>query len=95
MATLHLLRTSAFSDNNFPQCIDTLVSGDAIVLLDDGCYNLNHHLLQQCYDDTIPMMVIEEHAEARGLTLEPICKPISMTDLVANITLFDTVMTWQ
>ncbi len=50
MSTLHLVRKSAFTTNDFAQCLSVLDHQDAIVLMDDGCYNLNHSLMDNLMD---------------------------------------------
>jgi tRNA 2-thiouridine synthesizing protein B len=95
MATLHLLRRSGFSDNNLLQCVQTLTSDDAVILLDDGCYNIQHPLLNDLILSHQKLFIINEHLTARGLTNIEAIKAISMNNLIHLTFSYNTVMTWQ
>lgn len=51
MTTLHIVRQSAFNSNDFAQCLQILGNNDVIVFIDDGCYNLHHHLTKRLFDN--------------------------------------------
>jgi len=51
MTTLHIVRQSAFNTNDFAQCLQILGNNDVIVFIDDGCYNLHHHLTKRLFDN--------------------------------------------
>ncbi len=94
MSTLHLMRTSAYQQNDLTQCLDLLQASDAIVLLDDGCYNLSHHLLTANISN--PIYHINEHAIARAmLDQKKISQAITLAELPALFFTFDKVITWQ
>ncbi len=102
MTILHLVRSSAFSSNDLAQCMNNIVHGDELVLLDDGCYNLKHSLLTQLMvqQPKINIHIIKEHAQARAvdieeLTLDQQLKYITMTELVSLTFSNDSVVTWQ
>lgn len=97
MTTLHIVRQSAFTTNDFYQCIQTLGDEDNIVFTDDGCYNLQHNLLNTIDSNkNIHLMVISPHAQARAITInEALCTKITMADLVSQTFKNDRVITWQ
>ena len=97
MATLHIVRQSAFSSNDFFQCIQTIKENDAIVFIDDGCYNLHHRLINSIdHNKNVSLRVIEQHAHARAISInEAIYTKITMNDLVILTFENDRVITWQ
>ena len=88
---LHLVRTSAFQTYDFEQCLNVVQPSDTIVLLDDGCYNLNHYLWQQALDKiALPALyIIEAHAQARAITIDK--NKINTLSLDALMTLHKTI----
>ena len=71
---------------------------DAIVLMDDGCYNLKHSLLESLInrvDGLININVIAMHAKARALGLIAAVNSIEMNDVVELTFKHDKVITWQ
>lgn len=101
MSTLHIVRESAFKTNDFAQCIEVLCDNDIIALLDDGCYNVNHILLNDFKNNrfqknNVQINVLVEHARARAITVdESQFTKISMDDLVSMTFSNDRVITWQ
>mgnify|MGYP006090961211 CR=1 FL=1 len=97
MTTLHIVRQSAFSSNDFAQCLQTLSNNDVITFIDDGCYNLQHNLINSIDSNkNIQITVVEQHANARAIVInETITTKITMADLVALTFKNDRVITWQ
>jgi tRNA 2-thiouridine synthesizing protein B len=98
MSSLHLVRQSAFATNDFAQCLSVLDHQDAIILMDDGCYNLKHALMDSLIkrvDDTITIHVIASHAKARAIESMATVKHIEMTDVVELTFNHSKVITWQ
>ncbi|NQZ83835.1 MAG: sulfurtransferase complex subunit TusB [Colwellia sp.] len=101
MTILHLIRSSAFSSNDLKQCISNIEHYDNVVLLDDGCYNINHPLMKQLQDKSsmINLYIVKDHAQARAVNFDDISKEvlnsITMTELVALTFSNDSVVTWQ
>ena len=97
MSTLHLVRQSAFSSNDFAQCIQTLGNEDVIALIDDGCYNMKHPLISTIDSHkNIQLKVIEQHANARGMIYDDnIFEKITMNELVELTFTHNRVITWQ
>ena len=98
MRILHLQRLSAFDTNDFMQCLLTLNNEDAIVMMDDGCYCLQHSLILKfkCEHPNVIIYYVKDHADARAITLvdnTPIA--INMTTLVDLTFEYDSVITWQ
>lgn len=103
MAILHLVRTSAFNDQQLALCIEALNKNDGLILLDDGIYNLKHPSLVSAQQLCNKLFFIDEHAKARGFDMNiesntknitPI-SPISMAKLVELIFDFKASITWQ
>lgn len=97
MTTLHLVRCSAFETQDFSQCLELLTNDDALVLIDDGCYNLHHELINNI-GQTI--YIIKEHAQARAIKMNShktdlVIKPISMSALVQMTFSYKNSITWQ
>ncbi|TYK66850.1 sulfurtransferase complex subunit TusB [Colwellia echini] len=97
MSTLHLVRQSAFTTNDFAQCINILGQRDTIVLMDDGCYNLKHTLLDTLLNTvtTSQLNVITSHARARAIDIQANVNNIEMSALVALTFTHQQVVTWQ
>jgi len=98
MSTLHLVRTSAFQTNDFEQCLNVIQSNDTIVLLDDGCYNLNHDLWQQALDKIVisALYIVAAHAQARAISVDD--REVSSLSLEALMSLIcetEKSVTWQ
>ncbi|XQW86812.1 sulfurtransferase complex subunit TusB [Thalassotalea piscium] len=96
MTTLHLIRDSALSNNTVKLSLTNLAIDDVLVLLDDGCYNVNlsfmddvHKVLPdtQCY-------AITPHLRARDLSSETI-NTLSYKELLELIMNHNNVITWQ
>ena len=96
MSILHLVRRSAFETNDFQQCIKNLLKDDALLLIDDGCYNVNHSLMNEVRQilpyDSIHLM--KDHAIARAVDTKDI-KNIDMKQVISMTFSFDSVVTWQ
>jgi sulfur relay protein TusB/DsrH len=98
MNTLHLVRQSAFTTNDFAQCLSVLDHQDTIVLMDDGCYNLKHSLMDSLLkrvDDTININVITSHAKARAVETMTAVNHIEMADVIDLTFNHNKVITWQ
>jgi tRNA 2-thiouridine synthesizing protein B len=98
MSMLHLVRTSAFQTDDFQQCLNVVETSDTIVLLDDGCYNLNHNLWQEALNKiTLPALyIIEAHAQARAVTIDKTkINTLSLDALMTLICETEKSVTWQ
>ncbi|MEY8214101.1 MAG: sulfurtransferase complex subunit TusB [Colwellia sp.] len=98
MSTLHLVRKSAFTTNDFAQCLSVLDHQDAIVLMDDGCYNLKHSLMDNLIkraNSTITINVITNHAQARAIEALTAVKHIDISDVIELTFNHNKVITWQ
>jgi tRNA 2-thiouridine synthesizing protein B len=93
--TLHLLRQSPFIHNDIELCCDNLTMNDSIVLMDDGCYTLNHQLLSKLFLNCDNVYIIKKHALARGLSLNNNTHAIDMTKLNEIIYEHLNSVTWQ
>jgi tRNA 2-thiouridine synthesizing protein B len=71
---------------------------DSIVLMDDGCYNLKHSLMDSLIkraNSTISINVIANHAQARAIETLTMVKNIKMNDVVELTFNHQKVITWQ
>ena len=95
MATLHIVRQSAYSTSDFAQCLHVVNDNDYIVFSDDGCYNLTHPILNTLIKN-VSVMSIEAHTIARAIVnVGKYNKVIDMNDLVELTFKADKVITWQ
>lgn len=96
MTTLHILRTSGFSSPDLLDCINTISGSDDLVLIDDGCYNINHSSIAQAQAILKhSIKVVEKHANARGVLLNSHFKAIAMQDLIDLSFTHNNSVTWQ
>lgn len=98
MNIIHLQRTSAFNNHVFEQCLLSIKPNDALVFLDDGCYNINHNAFIELQKSAPSVVVyhIQEHATARSVQYNNLqSTPISMTKLVELTFQYGSVITWQ
>jgi len=97
MAILHIQRTSVFNKSDFDQCLLAIQENDALVFIDDGCYNLHYPaFLTLQASSAFSIYHIEAHAHARGIKHNNShSTSISMDKLVALTFQYDTVITWQ
>lgn len=99
ISTLHLIRTSAFNNNNLSSCLNTLLDDDAVILLDDGCYCLQHVVISKLFDKNIKLYFIDEHVKARGILLSnkqtEQFKSIDLTALLHLTMTYTKTITWQ
>ena len=102
MSTLHIVRQSAFLTSDFSLCLSVISQQDALVLIDDGCYNLNHTLLKPLLQGAIAQSnstpsinVIKSHAHARALQVPESVNLIEMAEFVELTFIHQVVITWQ
>ena len=98
MAMLHIIRSSAFNSNTLTQCLSMYLSGDSILLMDDGCYNLNHSLLleAQARQSSITVYFISLHASARAQkNPNDTFNAITLNEVLALIFQHDNSITWS
>jgi len=94
MSILHLVRTSAYQHDDLAQCLQLFNDQiDAIVLIDDGCYNLTHSLLANIEKKNI--FAIYEHCDARAMIVSSNQEAISLAQLTKLFFSYDSVITWQ
>ena len=95
MTTLHIVRQSAFTSNDFAQCKQVTLQGDLIVFTDDACYNLTHPLVNSL-DEHIKVMAIKDHCQARAVTLDNSKASFITLEQLVKLTFdADRVLTWQ
>lgn len=87
MSALHLVCGQAALSS----CLKAARRGDALLLLGDGAYaGADARLATQA----LPVAVIAEDAESRGVTTAPAIKPINYTAFVALVVEHDVSVTW-
>ncbi len=92
MTILHLVRTSAFTDDSLKQCLNLIASADQLFLIDDGVYNIHHSLIQGLKQ---PVFFLQQHVDARGLIAGSQQRSASYNDLVTATLNAKKVITWQ
>ncbi len=99
MSTLHLIRTANYTAPHFESALRILNESDAIVFIDDGCYNLNHPLMQseqvKKLENNQRIFTIETHCIARAVIINTHYTTIDMSALVDLSFDYKKVMTWQ
>lgn len=98
MTILHIQRTSAFDKNDFAQCVLSIKPDDALIFIDDGCYNVSHPLFVTFKEHSPEVNVyhIKTHAQARGLNVScSVSTPITMEQLVDLTFRYNSSITWQ
>jgi len=98
MTILHIQRTSAFSKKDFAECIQTVQADDALLFIDDGCYNLNHPLFNslKSKQPDVKVFHIQDHAQARAINvLASQSTSITMAQMVELTFEYDSTITWQ
>ncbi|MGB1198441.1 MAG: sulfurtransferase complex subunit TusB [Thalassotalea sp.] len=96
MTTLHLIRDNTLINNSVHLALTNIAPDDIVVLIDDGCYNVEQVLMSsiqavlpitQCY-------AIKSHLCARALPTDNITL-INYEQLVDLIFIHNNVITWQ
>jgi len=95
MTTIHIIRTSPFHTNKVKLCLTTLTQNDSVLLIDDGCYLLNHQILETIKQITEQIYVIESHSLARGLETNESAQYICFKTLNELIFTHNNSITWQ
>ena len=97
MATLHLIRNSAFINNDLAQCLELATNTDILVLIDDACYNVHHPLIEKVLSQQLELKIsiMNTHARARAISVPPLIEVITMNKLIELTFTYDKVITWQ
>jgi len=98
MAMLHIIRSSAFSSNALTQGLNMALPQDSILLMDDGCYNLNHSLLLAALKEHRELTVyfINLHAIARAQSSDnKSFIAITLSEVLALLFKHDNSITWS
>lgn len=91
--TLHILRTSPFSVN-LEDIKQNIKNDDALIMIDDGCYLLNHPSFQQYLNSCEALYAIKPHILARGLNLNEAVNNIDMKGFTGLIFEYSNSVTW-
>lgn len=96
---LHIIRSSGFNTNALNHCLETVLPQDAILLIDDGCYNLNHPLLLATEKSELTIYFIASHAYARAQFIvnseENSYIAITLDDIFSIIFKHENSITWS
>jgi tRNA 2-thiouridine synthesizing protein B len=98
MAMLHIIRNSGFSSSAISQCLSMCLPQDSILLMDDGCYNLNHPLLLEALakQSELKLYYIGLHASARAQSSNNTSFISSnLTDVLELLFSHDNSITWS
>lgn len=93
---LHIIRHSAFTSNALTLCLETLSNHDSILLMDDGCYNLRHKLIEKAalLLSSQNIYYIGIHAGARAQNNAEL-QPITLAQSLELIFNHDNTITWS
>jgi len=86
VATLHLLS----DPRAVPSCLAAIASEDAVLFLGDGVFALT-----ALVNATVPIGVLRDDAESRGVTVPDHVRSMSQADFVDWVVAFDTSVTWR
>lgn len=76
-------------------CIRALVSGDSILLMEDGVYELlSSGKMIDALPDDCSLFVLEVDAKARGVSVAEQLSAISYDDFVSLSVEYDKVLSW-
>lgn len=98
MAMLHIIRSSGFTSNALTQCLNMTLPEDTILLMDDGCYNLNHPMMleAQFKQQELAVYYISLHASARAQSSnQSSFTAIDLDDVLGLIFKHDNAITWS
>ncbi|WP_085297412.1 sulfurtransferase complex subunit TusB [Cognaticolwellia mytili] len=98
MAMLHIIRNSGFSSSALMQCLSMNLPQDSILLMDDGCYNLNHPLLLAALvkQPALKVYFISLHASARAQkTSNTSFVSSTLDDVLELLFSHDNSITWS
>jgi tRNA 2-thiouridine synthesizing protein B len=98
MAMLHIIRNSGFSSNALTQCLSMALPQDNILLMDDGCYNLNHPLLAEALtkQPALKVYFIDLHASARAQnSINPVFISSTLDNVLELLFTHDNSITWS
>ena len=98
MAMLHIIRNSGFSSNALTQCLSISLPQDSILLMDDGCYNLNHPLLAEALtkQPALKVYFINLHASARAQnSINPVFISSTLDNVLELLFTHDNSITWS
>lgn len=97
MSTLHIVRSSGFNTSALTQCLSLVSNTDSVLLIDDGCYNINHPLLIELLAShpEISVNIIDTHADARAQATNKLISTITLTDMLELIFNHNNSITWS
>ncbi|QFT54668.1 sulfurtransferase complex subunit TusB [Microbulbifer sp. THAF38] len=76
--TLHVVSKSPFSCQALHDCLQSLAEGDALLLIEDGVYALQHQALQSLHKTKI--YCLSADSQARGLQTSSASDSVEMID---------------
>lgn len=89
---LHLIQRSPFSSSVLDDCLDIADSSDALLLMEDGVYGIQHSDIPKDKD----VYALQEDVEARGITIQANSdiKLCNYDDFVSLTTQYNQVISW-
>ncbi|MDD5036045.1 MAG: sulfurtransferase complex subunit TusB [Methylococcaceae bacterium] len=101
MGILHLVNRSPHESQTLIQCLERAGEGDSILLLESGVYAaLKDGVFAPKLAEAmrhLPVYVLREDLEARGIAIEEICAEVSVTDYEGFVDLsvmFSPIQSW-
>lgn len=95
---LHIIRQVSFASDLLQQCLALLKEGDAVLFIDDGCYNVTHPLMSNIIEiiGKNNVFIIDVHAQARSLSgFDNLFNSITYQQAIQLIFKQDNSITWS
>lgn len=92
MATLHIIRSPSLT-NFLPELQSLVAAQDAILLMDDGCYQLALPALKKLTVSCV--YVVREHMQARAVVNQEAATEVLATTTPSLLFDFNNSITWQ
>ncbi|QOL25008.1 sulfurtransferase complex subunit TusB [Thalassotalea sp. LPB0316] len=92
---LHIIRQSPFQQDISHELACLLTSHDEVVLIDDGVYFCQCLHLQLLLDKSKTVYLVQEHAQARGISAAKGTLGITFDELSTLILEANKTLTWQ
>ncbi len=94
---LHTVNKSPYHHNALQACAEACSADDAVILIEDGIYGLNHPDLNSILDAGTRVFAVEADCIARGVATKstPQCERISYDKFVALCAEYPKQISWS
>lgn len=88
---LHIIQKSPFSSTVLDDCLKTINKDDAILLIQDGVFAVNHPSINQ---HPLTIYALQEDLNARGINPDGATTCIGYNEFVELCAKYDTSISW-